>query len=67
MQVIRTKEELLCLRISILSLAVLFHIYWKTSFEKTGLFSAWASRLNMGLINNKWYGMFFACEIWAYS
>ena len=28
----------------------------KTSFEKN-CFSAWASTLNMGLINKGWYGM----------
>ena len=25
--------------------------HWKTSFKKTGFFSAFASKLNMGLIN----------------
>ena len=28
-------------------------------------FSAWASALNMGLINKGWYGMFVACGIWC--
>ena len=37
---------------------------WKTSIEKND-FSAWASTLNMGLINKGWYGMFVACEIWC--
>ena len=36
----------------------------KTSFEKS-CFSAWASTLNMGLINKGWYGMFVACGIWC--
>ena len=38
--------------------------YWKTSFEKN-CFSAWASTLNMSLINKGWYGMFVACGIWC--
>ena len=38
--------------------------HWKTCFEKKTCFSAWASTLNMGLINKGWYGiMFFACGI----
>ena len=28
-------------------------------------FSALASKLNTGLINKGWYGMFFACGIWC--
>ena len=37
----------------------------KTSFEKN-CFSAWASTLNMGLINKSWYGMFaVTCVIWC--
>ena len=39
-------------------------MHWKTSFEKT-VFSAWASKLNMSLINKGRYGMFFACGIWC--
>ena len=32
---------------------------------KKTCFSAWASTLNMGLINRGWYGMFVACGIWC--
>ena len=39
--------------------------HWKTSFEKKNCFSAWASTLNIGLINKGWYGMFVACGIWC--
>ena len=42
----------------------LFVHHWKSSFEKNG-FSAWASTLNMGLINKGWYGLFVACGIWC--
>ena len=28
-------------------------------------FSAWASTLNVGLINKGWYGVFFACGFWC--
>ena len=37
-----------CLKLSRLNLS-----HWKTSFEKTVL-SAWASKLNMSLINKGW-------------
>ena len=33
------------------------------SFDKKNCFSAWASTLNMVLINKDWCGMFFACGI----
>ena len=36
----------------------------KTSFEKN-CFSAWASTLNVGLINKGWYSIFVACGIWC--
>ena len=29
--------------------------------------SAWASTLNMGLINKGWYGMLVACGIWCFA
>ena len=32
--------------------------------KRTGFFSAWASKLNTGLINKGCYGMFVACGIW---
>ena len=42
-----------------------WNLHWKTSFEKN-CFSAWASTLNMGLINKGSYGMFVACGIWCF-
>ena len=32
---------------------------------KTTCFSTLANKLNMGLINKCWYGMFLACEVWC--
>ena len=43
-----------------------FSKHRKTVLKKTLFFSALVSKLNMGLINKGWYGMFFACgsEVW---
>ena len=42
-----------------------YKITGRLVLKKTGFFSAWASMLNMGLINKGWYGMCVACGIWC--
>ena len=37
--------------------------FQKCYSERFYLLDALASKLNMGLINKGWYGMFFACEV----
>ena len=42
----------------------MIHFTGRLVLKKT-VFSAWASTLNMGLINKGLYGMFVACGIWC--